>query len=58
MDSARLRTLPFGSGVLLLRSAPPIVLDLQAWTGRRDAAGLIDGRAGLEDRLRGAMGTP
>ena len=28
MDTSRLRTLPFGTGVLLLRSAPPIILDL------------------------------
>ena len=32
MDTARLRTLPFGTAVLLLRSAPPIVLDLHPWT--------------------------
>jgi type IV secretory pathway TraG/TraD family ATPase VirD4 len=34
MDTSRLRTLPFGTGVLLLRSAPPIVLDLEPWTRR------------------------
>ena len=32
MDTGRLRTLPFGTGVLLLRSARPVVLDLAAWT--------------------------
>ncbi len=58
MDKSRLRTLPFGTGVLLLRSAPPIVLDLQAWTGRRDADVLIEDRAALEDQLRDARGTP
>jgi type IV secretion system protein VirD4 len=36
MDAGRLRTLPFGTGVLLLRSAPPIALDLTPWTRRRD----------------------
>ena len=50
MDTSRLRTLPFGTGVLLLRSAPPIVLDLQPWTARRDAAALAAGRAEVEAR--------
>lgn len=57
MDSSRLRTLPFGTGVLLQRSAPPIVLDLQAWTSRRDADALSDDLAGLEDGLLRARGT-
>ena len=43
MDTSRLRTLPFGTAVLLLRTAPPIVLDLQAWTARRDGADLRPG---------------
>lgn len=34
MDTSRLRTLPFGTGVLLLRTAPPVVLDLSPWTSR------------------------
>lgn len=34
MDTSRLRTLPLGSGVLLLRTAPPVVLDLAPWTRR------------------------
>ncbi len=46
MDTSQLRTLPFGVGVLLLRSAPPIVLDLQPWTARRrDADVPINDRA-------------
>jgi len=32
LETGRLRTLPFGTGVLLLRSAAPIMLDLQPWT--------------------------
>src|SRR5699024_7370124 len=28
----RLRTLPFGTGVVMLRSAPPIITDLRRWT--------------------------
>ena len=57
MDTSRLRTLPFGTGVLLLRTAPPIVLDLQAWTARRDATALRDGRAVVEDQLRAVATT-
>jgi len=55
MDTSRLRTLPFGTGVLLLRTAPPIVLDLQAWTARRDAPVLREGRGLVEERLRVAV---
>ncbi|MGC4939976.1 type IV secretory system conjugative DNA transfer family protein [Kribbella sp. DT2] len=32
-----LRTLPFGTGVLLARTAPPILLALRSWTSRADA---------------------
>nr|WP_184807054.1 TraM recognition domain-containing protein [Kribbella italica] len=32
-----LRTLPFGTGVLLARTAPPILLKLRPWTDRPDA---------------------
>jgi type IV secretion system protein VirD4 len=34
LETSRLRTLPFGTGVLLLRTAAPIMLDLQPWTAR------------------------
>ena len=30
----RIRTLPFGTGLVLLRSAPPIVAALRPWTSR------------------------
>jgi type IV secretion system protein VirD4 len=52
MDTSQLRTLPFGTGVLLLRTAPPIVLDLHPWTARRDAAALTTARTGVEQQLR------
>ncbi len=58
MDTSRLRTLPFGTGVLLLRSAAPIVLDLQPWTARRDASQLTAARGEVEDQLRRTAGTP
>lgn len=35
MPPERIRTLPFGTGLILLRSAPPIVTDLLPWTDRR-----------------------
>ena len=54
MDTSRLRTLPFGTGVLLLRTAPPVVLDLVPWTGRRDRVALAAGRREGEGRLRTA----
>ncbi len=37
MTASVLRTLPFGTGVLLLRQTKPTVIDLAAWTARRDA---------------------
>jgi len=52
MDTGRLRTMPFGTGILLLRSARPISLDLRPWTGRRDADALRSGRADLERMIR------
>ncbi|MDO5699288.1 MAG: TraM recognition domain-containing protein [Dermatophilus congolensis] len=48
----RIRTLPFGTGITLLRSAPPIVTDLRAWPDRPDAAQLRGDRAELEALLR------
>jgi type IV secretion system protein VirD4 len=56
MDTSRLRTLPFGVGVLLLRSAPPIVLDLDPWTARRDATELTDARISTEAIIRTTAG--
>jgi type IV secretion system protein VirD4 len=34
MPPERIRTLPFGTGLVLLRSAPPIVADLRPWKSR------------------------
>ena len=48
----RIRTLPFGTGITMLRSAPPIVTDLRAWPTRPDAAQLRSDRAELEVLLR------
>lgn len=48
----RIRTLPFGTGVTLLRSAPPIVTDLRAWPSRPDADQLREDRAEIEALLQ------
>lgn len=48
----RIRTLPFGTGVTLLRSAPPIITDLHPWPKRPDAGQLKNDRRDLETLLR------
>ena len=52
MPSDVIRTLPFGTGLVLLRSAPPIVTRLRAWTTRSDAATLREHRVGIEALLQ------
>lgn len=52
LEPARLRTLPFATGVLLLRSLPPIVLDLTRWPERPDGMRLAADQTRLEDTLR------
>ena len=47
-----IRTLPFGTALLLLRSAPPLVTDLRRWTERADADDIAAKRAEVERRLR------
>jgi type IV secretion system protein VirD4 len=49
-----LRTLPFGTGLTLLRTAPPIITDLRAWTDRPDADTLNAHRRQIETHLRTA----
>lgn len=48
----RIRRLPFGTGVVLLRSAPPIVTDLHPWPSRSDAGQLASDREEIEALLR------
>jgi len=47
-----IRTLPFGTDLVLLRSAPPIVATLRPWTRRADADQLISGRDAFEAAAR------
>lgn len=48
----RIRTLPFGTGVILLRSAPPIITDLHPWPQRKDGDVLQRDRTVVEALLR------
>lgn len=51
-----IRTLPFGTGLILLRAAPPIVAKLRAWTRRKDASEQQTQRRLVEELLQ--VGTP
>ena len=46
-----IRTLPFGTGLALLRSTPPIVTNLRRWTARPDSSELYRLRAATEKQL-------
>jgi type IV secretory pathway TraG/TraD family ATPase VirD4 len=47
-----LRTLPFGTSVVMLRTSRPIVVDLRPWTARSDAHQLQKDRSEVERQLR------
>ena len=52
MPPETIRTLPFGTALVLLRSAPPLVTDLRPWTNRPDADHLTAERTAVESELR------
>jgi type IV secretion system protein VirD4 len=52
MPPETIRTLPFGTALVLLRSAPPLVTDLRPWTTRPDARALRQDRLKVESVLR------
>jgi type IV secretion system protein VirD4 len=54
MDISRLRMLPFGTAVLMLRAARPIVLTMTSWTKRPEAAELRSSRRRLEEVIEHA----
>ncbi|MGQ0843063.1 MAG: type IV secretory system conjugative DNA transfer family protein [Sporichthyaceae bacterium] len=56
MPASVLRTLPFGTAVLLLRHTRPAVIDLQPWTARPDADALRAGQAAIDTTARTATG--
>lgn len=51
LEPSELRRLPIGTGLLLLRSAAPIMMRLQPWTARADAAELTAGRQAWERQM-------
>jgi type IV secretion system protein VirD4 len=58
LEPSELRRLPIGTGLLLLRSAPPIMMRLRPWTARPDATGLTGARQAWERQmLTGALPT-
>jgi len=58
MPPDTIRTLPFGTALLLLRAAPPIVTRLRTWTSRADAKQLQDDRASIETMLEQRPAVP
>src|SRR3546814_8256885 len=52
MPPEAIRTLPFGTALVLLRSAPPVVTDLRPWTARKDVQQLRADQAEVESALR------
>ncbi len=52
LEPSEIRRLPIGTGLLLLRSAPPIMMKLHPWTARSDAAELKAARAAWESVTR------
>ncbi|WP_448233132.1 type IV secretory system conjugative DNA transfer family protein [Microbacterium lacticum] len=52
MPPDTIRRLPFGTALVLLRAAPPIVTRLRRWTDRRDGRQLAANRAAIEAQLR------
>jgi type IV secretion system protein VirD4 len=57
MDPSQLRMLPFGTAVLMLRAARPIVLTMTSWTKRPEAAELRSSRRRLEEVIEHANTT-
>ncbi len=47
-----LRTMPFGTGIVILRTARPIIATLRPWTDRPDAEQLRADRAEIEQLLQ------
>ncbi|WP_022886119.1 type IV secretory system conjugative DNA transfer family protein [Glaciibacter superstes] len=50
-----LRTLPFGTGVVMLRTARPIITDLRRWPKRADAKTLQTDRTAVEQALQAGI---
>jgi len=51
-DASRLRAIPLGYGIMLLRTTAPFILTLTPWTKRKDADTLREQRRQIEEQLR------
>ncbi len=51
MPPETIRTLPFGTALVLLRIAPPLVTDLRPWTAHKEAQELRSDRTYIESTL-------
>jgi type IV secretory pathway TraG/TraD family ATPase VirD4 len=58
LEPADIRRIRMGLGLLLLRSAPPIMMALSSWTARSDAKRLARERARFEQAVRVAKDGP
>lgn len=47
----QVRQLPFGLGLLMLRAAPPVIVDLSPWTARKDAGQLERDSLDVQQRM-------
>jgi type IV secretory pathway TraG/TraD family ATPase VirD4 len=56
LEPAEIRRIPLGHGLLLLRSAPPIMLRLSPWTERPDAKDLAGARSTFEAAMVASTG--
>lgn len=54
LTAKEIRELPFGIGLVMLRSTAPIVVDLQPWPGRPDGDRLRDDQRSIEETARAA----
>lgn len=52
MPPESIRTLGFGTALVLLRSAPPLVTDLRSWRARPTAESIASDKYEIESRLR------
>lgn len=52
MPPDTIRRLPFGTGLVLLRSAPPIIARFRRWTERPDGKQVIADRAAIEANMQ------
>ena len=57
MPPDTIRTLPFGTSLVLLRAAPPIVTRMRTWTSRPDSARLRADRKSIEEILQQPRGS-